>query len=223
MPTLEIAITDTHSAIVAQQGGADSVELSIDLQRDGLTPPLYLIKSVRTAVSIPVHVIIRPHDRDFVYLPNEVALILRQAREIAATGVDGIVFGAHLPDGSMDTDLISRVRETAPNLQFTLHRALDTCVAPESALKVLGNTINRALTSGPAATAWEGREDLYDWVRKFDAKIDFIAAGSITLEQLPELITSTNVSGVHCGSAARVNGEVNVEAVRLLKAALKTE
>ena len=222
MITLEIAVTELEDAVSAELGGADSIELSIDLHRDGLTPPFSLIDEVCDVVLIDVHVIIRPHDRDFIYTPDEIKTILTDARSINGTNVKGIVFGAHLPDGRLDVDLIKRVRDTTPDLTFTLHRALDSCTNSEESLDALQGTIDRALTSGPAKTAWEGRAGLKKWVDAFGTKINFIAAGSVTLAQLPALVTETGVSGIHCGSAARINGEVSWEQVKRLKTAMSS-
>ncbi|MEQ8676008.1 MAG: copper homeostasis protein CutC [Aggregatilineales bacterium] len=222
MTTLEIAVTELEDASASALGEADSVELSIDLHRDGLTPPMPLVHEVRHQVAIDVHVIIRPHDRDFIYTPDEIEGILSTAHTLNETTITGIVFGAHLPDSRFDVDLVKRVRDAAPNLQFTLHRALDSCRNPEEALDALQGTIDRALTSGPAKTAWEGRAGLKKWVDAFGTKIDFIAAGSVTLAQLPALVTETGVSGIHCGSAARINGEVSWEQVKRLKTAMSS-
>lgn len=219
MTTLEIAVTTLPEAIAAAQGGADSVELSYDLRRGGLTPSLDLVTQVLTAVEIDVHVIVRPTDRDFVYTPAEIDLILHQAREIAALDVTGLVFGAHTSAGTLEIDLIRRVAEAAGK-PVTLHRALDSAASPEDGLRQLIGVIPRVLTSGPAATAWEGRHTLRRWVDQFGQHFDFIAAGTIRLEHIAELAQVTGVSGCHVGSGAYRGGQVDAEQVQRLVAAL---
>src|SRR5688500_16477058 len=99
MTKVEIATTSVQDALAAQAGGANSIEVSIDLAADGLTPPVDLVRQIRAAVRITLNVIIRPHNRDFVYTPDEIALMLQQTRDIVSAGADGIVIGGHLPDG----------------------------------------------------------------------------------------------------------------------------
>jgi copper homeostasis protein len=222
MVKLEIAVTTLEDAIRAEKGGANSVELSVDLARDGLTPPIELMKAVREAVKIDLHVMVRPHDRDFVYQGEEIDLILAQAKQFAEMGVTGIVFGAHHEDGTLDVELIKQIAEVAGDCQVTLHRAIDSCSNPEVGLEAVVGVVDRVLTSGPAATVWEGRFGLRDWVEKFGNQFSFVAAGSIKLETIQEIAAFTGVHECHSSSAARTDGEVDVEKVRGLLHELAT-
>lgn len=219
MTTLEIAVTTLPEAIAAAQGGAHSIELSYDLQRGGLTPSLELVTQILEAITVDVHVIVRPTDRDFVYTPAEVDLILRQTREIAALGVTGLVFGAHTPAGTLDISLTRRVTEAAGK-PVTLHRALDSAASPEDGLSQLVGVVSRVLTSGPAPNAWGGRHTLRRWVEQFGQHFDFIAAGTIRLEHIAELARYTGVSGCHVGSGAYHEGRIRPEQVQRLMTAL---
>ncbi len=202
MTTLEIAITTLPEAIAAAQGGADSIEISYDLARDGLTPSLALVSEIRQAVAVDIHVIIRPTDRDFIYRQDEVDLIMEQTRLFAALPITGLVFGAHQANGQLDVGLITQVAKAAAGKPITLHRALDSAKAPEDGLRRLVGIIPRVLTSGPAATAWEGRDGLKAWVDGFGAEMAFIAAGKIRRENIAEIARYTGVRGCHVGSGA---------------------
>ena len=217
MTTLEIAVTTLEDAITAERGGADSIEISIELERGGLTPPLALVEQIVDALTIDVHVIVRPHDRDFDYTQDEFRQILADTEKLAALDVAGIVFGAHHPDRRMNTDLLQQVVEAASGKQVTVHRALDSCTDHLEALHKIADMTNRVLTSGPAETAWQGRYVLRKWQEQFGNQIDFIAAGSIRVNMLPELVVSTGVSGIHVGSAAKRSGKVDVALVRELR------
>ena len=52
MPRLEIAVTSLDDALQAQQGGADSIEISEDLSVGGLTPTFDLVRQIREAMTI---------------------------------------------------------------------------------------------------------------------------------------------------------------------------
>ncbi len=220
-PQLEIAITSLQDALSAQWGGADSIEVSQDLQRDGLTPPLELIQAIRDALTIDVHVIIRPHDRDFIYTPAEVDLILEQTRTISQMGITGLVFGAQQADGRIDVPLIQQVVQAANGLPVTLHRALDRSVEPEKALQTLIGIVPRVLTSGPAANAWAGRDGLRDWVQQFGEHFSFVAAGSLKADQLATYKSYVHAHEYHFGSGARTGENVDPAKVENLREILE--
>lgn len=220
MLQVEIAITTLEDALQAQSGGADSIEISYDLSVGGLTPSLDLVRRIRDVLSIQVHTIVRPHARDFIYTPAEIDTILADTSALAQTGIDGIVFGAHQPDRRLDIDLIKQVAAAASPLPVTLHRALDECLEPEAGLEALRGIVPRVLTSGPAATAWEGREGLKRWVETVGNDFHFVAAGSLRLEFLEEYAAFVRAPAYHFGSAARTNGIVDSEKVRQIRSLL---
>ncbi len=218
MPQLEIAIETLADAVAAQQGGADSIEISRDLSVGGLTPDFALVRRIRETVQIEVNVIVRPHARDFVYTEHEIAQILEDTRTLTQLDVDGVVFGALRSDRRLDLELVRRVAQAAAPLPLTVHRALDESFEPEQALTGLIGIAPRVLTSGPAASAWEGRIALAHWVRDYGDRLRFIAAGSLTPEMLPEMIRMVRTHGYHFGSAARKGGIVDADKVRALRA-----
>lgn len=220
-PRLEIAITSLQDALSAQRGGADSIEVSQDLERDGLTPPLELIEAIRDALTIDVHVIIRPHDRDFIYTPAEVDLILEQTRTISKMGITGLVFGAQQADGRIDVPLMQQVVQAANGLPVTLHRALDRSVEPAQALQALIGIVPRVLTSGPAQNAWDGRDGLRDWVQSFGEHFSFVAAGSLKAEQLAAYKNHVHAHEYHFGSGARTGENIDPTKVAYLREILE--
>jgi copper homeostasis protein len=66
-PILEIAANSLASALAAQEGGADRVELCSALELGGLTPSHAAIALARERVHIPIYVLIRPRAGDFLY------------------------------------------------------------------------------------------------------------------------------------------------------------
>jgi copper homeostasis protein len=220
MPKLEIAVETIDHAIAAQDGGADSIEISRDLHLDGLTPDFDLVRQIRDTVQIAVHVIIRPTERDFVYTGREVDVILDHARKLAQTGINGVVFGALTPENRLDLALIKRVAQAAAPLPLTVHRALDFSLEPEQALAGVIGIAPRILTGGPASSAWEARATLANWVSRFGDHLEFVVAGSLKLEQLAEMQKLVRAPAYHFGSAARTGSSVDVSKVRALGAAL---
>jgi copper homeostasis protein len=215
MPALlEIAATTVADAQRAQTGGAHSIEISQNLAAGGLTPPFERVQQIRDAVTLEIHVILRPHARDFTYSPAEIAVILAEAGRLAKIGVDGVVFGAHTPDHELDVDLIQAVKEAASPLTLTVHRALDTCAHPDHALQALVGSVPRILTSGPADNAWSGRHNLRRWRETYD--FHFVASGGLRMDQLADYATLVQVQAYHFGRAARTDDAVDVAKVRQL-------
>ena len=220
MPRLEIPIETLADAVTAQAGGADSIEISRDLNLDGLTPDFDLVRRIRDEVQITIHVMIRPRARDFVYTEREIEQILDDTRKLTQTGTDGVVFGALTAENRLDLALIERVAQAAAPLPLTVHRALDFSLEPEQALASLVGIAPRVLTAGPAPTAWESRAVLANWVSRFGDKLEFVVAGRLKLEQMTEMLAGVQAQGYHFGSAARSGGAVDANKVRALRAVL---
>ncbi|MCY1691654.1 hypothetical protein OVA29_13985 [Exiguobacterium sp. SL14] len=64
---LEIIASTVEEAVAREQAGADRIELVSALSEGGLTPSYGLIRQVVSTVEIPVHVLVRPHSKSFVY------------------------------------------------------------------------------------------------------------------------------------------------------------
>ena len=56
--------------------------------------------------------------------------MLADIRTAVRLGADGIVAGALLPDGGIDTEFLRRCLDAADGLPFTFHRAFDLCSDP---------------------------------------------------------------------------------------------
>lgn len=217
MPKLEIAVTSLDDLENAVEGGADSVELSYDLSVGGLTPSMAMASTAPQRVKIPVHMIIRPHARDFIYSDDEMADVLGDAQLYAEFGAASIVFGATHLNHHLNVTLIQQLAELIAPVPVTVHRALDISADPDSALRELVGIVPRILTSGPAPTAWDGRETTRRWVAEYGKDFEFVLSGSIRLDQLAELAQYTQAPVFHIGSAARRNGVVDAAKVRQLR------
>lgn len=220
MTRLEIITQSLDDAIAAAQGGADSAEVCVNLAADGLTPPLVLVSAIRAVVQIDLHVMLRPHNRGFVYSEADVTLMLAQPEAFKALGIQMIVFGAHTPEGALDLALIRRIAEAAAPVPLSLHRAFERSSSPDEALPELVGVVARILTSGPAPSAPEGIDGLRRWVEQYGDQFRFAAAGGVTLHNIRQIADQTGVDECHVGTAAQTDGAVDAAKVRALRAAL---
>src|ERR1700709_1310440 len=99
---IEACVDSIDSAIEAELGGADRVELCGELQQGGVTPSAGLISGVCDRIDIPIFALIRPRTGDFLYNDDELDVMLRDIEIIRSLSVEGIVIGALTRDGDID-------------------------------------------------------------------------------------------------------------------------
>src|SRR5437868_11284668 len=99
---LEVAVGSVEDALAAQAGGADRLELNAALALGGLTPSLGTLIEVKSAVSLPVMVMIRPRPGGFTYSEADFKVMQRDIDLSLQHGADGIVCGILSADGTVD-------------------------------------------------------------------------------------------------------------------------
>lgn len=199
--TLEVCCGDVASVMAARAGGATRIELCSALEVGGLTPSVALIRRAAAAGFASMNVLIRPRRGDFVYSGAETEIVIDDVRRAVDAGASGIVFGALLPDGSVDVRLLERVRSACPDSDFTFHRAFDFCRNPEHALyAIIDAGCTTLLTSGCRATAMEGRDLIARLVGLADGGIDIMAGSGVNADNVRELVDCTGVNLVHASA-----------------------
>ncbi|MGP0067596.1 MAG: copper homeostasis protein CutC [Isosphaeraceae bacterium] len=200
--TIEICVGDVESAIAAEVGGADRVELCDNLSVGGTTPSAGTIAEACRWLSIPVHVLIRPRAGDFVYSERELAVMRHDIEAAKALGAAGVVLGVLTREGRLEHDQVSSLVAMARPLSVTFHRAIDQAGDPLEVLDALvAIGADRVLTSGGRPTALEGVEALKTLVDRGGDRIAVMAGGRLDLESLEPVIRRSRVVEVHLGSA----------------------
>ena len=89
---LEVCVDSVESAVNAELGGADRIELCGDLIVGGTTPSLALYEKIREKINIPIHVLLRPRFGDFLYSEEEIEILTRQAEAFSKAGRSSSIF-----------------------------------------------------------------------------------------------------------------------------------
>jgi copper homeostasis protein len=195
---VEICVDNIVSAIIAQESGADRIELCGSLPEGGTTPGLGTIRSVREKVSIGLHVIIRPRGGDFLYSNAEYEIMKRDIEICGENGVDGVVLGILLPDGNIDIDRTARLIELSRPMSATFHRAYDLTDDPLKNLEgVISTNANRLLTSGQRNKAEDGLELISKLIEIADERIIIMPGSGIGESNIRLIANNTKAREFH--------------------------
>ena len=198
---LEIAAGSLVSALAAQQGGADRVELCDALETGGTTPSYGTLALARDRLRIPLFVLIRPRPGDFLYDTLEAEVMLRDIETCVRLGCDGIVVGALDADGDIDEPLCRQLVAAAGPLPVTFHRAFDAVREPSAALeRIVALGFSRLLTSGGRATAEEGSAAIAACVRQAHGRLEVMPGAGLDADNIARVASRTLAREFHASA-----------------------
>ncbi|MBC1679584.1 copper homeostasis protein CutC [Listeria welshimeri] len=206
---LEVIVQNPRDAYLAEQYGANRMEVVSAISEGGLTPSFGAIKEIVHVSNLPAMMMIRPHSFSFVY--DESARIVME-RDIAfakEVGVQGIVYGGITEDGNIDRALLEKVIDWKGDLDLTFHRALEATKDIEASYKVLreyGKDINQLLTSGGTRSAMDSLPRLKRWIQDSKENPDsfqILVGSGVKPENIATFQATLNHTDYHVGSAAR--------------------
>lgn len=195
---LEACVDSVESALAAEKGGANRLELCGNLIIGGTTPSRWLYEEIRKFSDIKIHALIRPRFGDFCYTDYEFQIIRKEVEMFRELGADGVVIGILKPDGTLHMEQMAQLMETAGEMSVTLHRAFDVCADPYQAFeqsKVLG--IHTILTSGQKNNCLAGRELLKELVAMENGEITIQVGAGVDAAAIQELQPYTKAHAFH--------------------------
>jgi copper homeostasis protein len=197
---VEVCVDSAASAVAAQRGGAARIELCGSLIEGGITPSSGLIEITRAAISVDLHVMIRPRAGDFCYDADEFETMRRDIALAKRLGANGVVFGILNVSGNVDVARTRQLVDLARPLSVTFHRAFDMSADLFRALDdVYAAGPDRVLTSGGEPTSLQGRETILQLVKKAQGRIVIMPGSGIRPENARSLVDYTGVTEVHVG------------------------
>ena len=206
---LECCVDSVESALQAEKGGADRLELCSNLIIGGTTPTLALFRQIREHTNIRIHVLVRPRFGDFLYTKQELHIIAKEIDMFRKAGAEGIVIGCLTPDGSLDCEAMHFLIDYAGQMTVTLHRAFDMSKDPFQTLelaKELG--IHTILTSGCQASCLDGIDLLRQLDEKSNGEITLMAGAGIQESSVRILRKKTNLTAFHMSGKSVKNSKM---------------
>ncbi|GAA0724446.1 copper homeostasis protein CutC [Aquimarina litoralis] len=194
--TIEICANSFESAVNAEKGGADRIELCSELAVGGITPSYGLIKKTVEEIAIPIHVLIRPRSGNFTYSDTEFDIMKKDIVFCKSIGCTGIVSGVLHEDHTLDQKRTEELIELASPLSFTFHRAFDWIPNPEKTIRILEEIgVHRVLTSGQEVKALDGINLLVK-LRDKVSKLKILPGGGINVDNA-KVFKDNNFEEIH--------------------------
>jgi len=193
---IEVCAESYEYAMKAEKAGADRIELCKDLYLDGLTPDYETAKRTIDSLKIPVFILIRPREGDFIYSDEEFELMKRDIVKFKKMGCKGIVSGVLNDDNSIDIKRTNELVELSRPLEFTFHRAFDVVSDPlEEIENLIRLGVDRILTSGKKEKAIEGIELLKELKNIYQNRIIIMPGGGINKSNIVNFEIFSDIHG----------------------------
>jgi copper homeostasis protein len=207
--TIEIVVYNIASAMSAEKGGADRIELCDNPGEGGTTPSYGTIEIVRQNVTLDLFVMLRPRGGDFFYTSYEFHAMKRDLSQCQKLSVDGVVFGILNPDGTIDKKRCRELINQARPLKVTCHRAFDMTRDPLEALEdCIEAGFDRILTSGHQPTAGQGAAGIASLIKHANGRIAVMPGAGVNENTVSDIVKMTGATELHFSATATVPGKM---------------
>lgn len=201
---LELCVASVEAIDLASKYGFDRVELCQSLEQGGLTPSAGLV-DYAINLGLSTHVLIRPRAGGFCYSHKELTIIQREIDNCRRIGAQGVVVGILMENYNVDKLILKSLKECAPELEWTFHRAFDESIDWKHSLDVLVDIgFNRVLTSGFASNVELGLAELSEMCAYAKNNIEIMAGGGVNAGNIFKIANINGLSGIHFSATQKV-------------------
>lgn len=213
-PLLEVCVGSFADACIADECGADRIELNSALQLGGLTPSPATLRSTLQQCSLKVVAMARPRAGGFCYDDDHWETLLADSQWMLEQGAHGVAFGCLNPDRTVAVSRVKQMRKLAGGRQLVFHRAFDLVDDWQIALeKLIDAGVDRVMTSGCAESVPAGLETIRQIAEQSADRIEVIPAGGITSTNLADVLKATTCCQIH-GSFSSSKPDLGYEDAR---------
>jgi copper homeostasis protein len=206
---IEIVVYNLESALMAQRGGANRIELCDNPGEGGTTPSLGMIETVRQKINLDLFVMIRPRGGDFHYSDGEFEVMKKDIMAAKRAGADGVVFGIVHPDGRLDSTRCTELIQIAKPMGVTCHRAFDMMKDLSASLEdCIACGFDRILTSGGKLKAIQGIDIITELNKKAKGRIKIMPGSGVDDTNIAEMVHNTHVSEIHFSASHFLESEM---------------
>lgn len=204
---LEVVVLDPGDVDGADEGGADRLFVTADLDSGGLSPEPGLVSRVCKQTDLPVRVVLRLN-AGLSTTGGELTRLVGLAEDYRSVGAEGLAFGFLDSDTEVDTEVCGYLAESFPGTPWTFHRAIDATLSMDHAWRRLRRLpgLDAVLSAGSARGLEAGCDELTERAR-VDTEVArlLMAGGGLQPEHVPWLVRA-GVRQFHVGSTVRPGG-----------------
>lgn len=205
---IDVIATTLHDAKLAQENGADRISICTSINEGGITPSYGLIKQIKKAITLPVYVMIRPHNQSYQYNEDDIQTMVHDIEEARKLGVEGVILGCLTSEKTIDEETLKALLSASKGMDVTFNLAFDDLHNQEEGLRKLLNypEIKRVMTSGADRSALNGIPQIKKMLRQMrNENLIFVGAKGLKPENLQAFLSVTNLTEVCIGAGIRVN------------------
>ncbi len=196
---VEVVCCSVQDFFIAREAGASRIELCSAIELGGLTPSWGLHEEVALQSELDVEIIamLRPRPGGFEYGNFELKAMWHDVERLSHAA--GFAFGLLNDDKTIDIDNCKQFVRHMKRRQKVFHRAFDLIPNTSEAIEQLIDLgFTRIMTSGGAATALEGLENIKSYMEVACDRIEIMPAGSVRSSNVAHILSS-GCKCVHLG------------------------
>ncbi len=211
---IEVCVGTIDDLKAALTCNIDRIELNQALELGGLTPSRALFHAARKMTSLPLVVMVRPHNGFAPYSDEEFGMMVEEAEYFVNNKADGIVFGCLNQDKTVNIDQTKAMVKVISNKIPIFHKAFDHCPdLMKASQDLIDCGIKRVLTSGGMRSnrLIEGAKTLGDLHTVFKDALEYLPGGGVDETNICEVVRLAQSTSIHMSAKKVIEDPISHE------------
>ncbi|MGL5205307.1 MAG: copper homeostasis protein CutC [Metamycoplasmataceae bacterium] len=177
--------------------GVNRFETCYDLTKGGLTPKIELFEYIKNNSNIHQVVMIRTND-NFSVNDDEIKQMIQEIKKFKSIGATEFIFGFINKKNEIDIDACKKLIRNLDGCKYDFHMAIDSLQNYKRDIPILIEMgFTRILTKGGTSAAINNTKVIKEIISEFGDKIEILVGGSVTKDNLDEIIKLTGANQFH--------------------------